>query len=116
MSNVPECTGLFYRLNFSFAQTGRGYVFTIRFNKLKRRSCSGCPYCKMIEESIGEDFSDAYDPIAFDYENLKNKAIYKLVVTHWDYEPTDYDGYSPCAKIPAEYEMRLRTEDEEPTP
>lgn len=105
-----ECKGLFYRLNFSSAISTRGYVFTIRFNKLKKFSCPGCPYCNNIQYSVEEEFSTHGNkyPISVDYKNLKDSSIYELVVSEWDYEPTDYDGYSPSAKIPISYEMRLR--------
>ena len=73
---MKECKGLIYRGNVSLCQTNRGVLFQIRLNELKRKSCSGCPKCEFLRESLGELDINYYPLLGL--EKVKQDGLYTI--------------------------------------
>lgn len=51
----PEtCKGLIYKADVQHCTTQKGFMFSIRMNKMKKLSCPGCRRCLCIEDQLSE--------------------------------------------------------------
>lgn len=84
-----ECKGIIYRGTVSMCNTSRGFMQTIRLNKLKRMSCSGCSKCGWQDDIYGM-FCVEENPI-LGFETIEDQKLYTLNICN---EQTDWEtGY-----------------------
>lgn len=88
--NPPEdagCIGIVYRADVQHCKTQRGILFSIRLNKLKKKSCPGCSNCGFMEDDLGE--IDPHSWPIIDIEKAEHGKLYTLAVVNMS---RDWEG------------------------
>jgi len=96
---TEQCKGLVYRANVQHCRTKQGILFSVRLNKLKKKSCFGCEECECIEDQLSEI---SYDWPLINIETVEHGKLYTIgftnisrdwetgVVDEWDLEVIPY--------------------------
>lgn len=71
-----QCKGVVFKADVQHCRTQRGVLFSIRLNKMKRMSCTGCAYCWWLDEDLSNIDSE-YWPI-IDIEKAEHGKLYTI--------------------------------------
>lgn len=91
-NSSPECNGTVFRANVQMCRTARGIMFSVRLDKLKRKSCPGCEKCGWIDEELSQVDND--NPI-IGIESCEHGELYTLTTCNHstDWETGQVDGW-----------------------
>lgn len=70
-----RCKGAVFKANVHHFRTERGFAFSVRLNKLKRKSCPGCDSCAWQSDSFSE-IGDSWPILGI--EKTKHEELYIL--------------------------------------